>query len=247
MELYHINHPQLENRFVINGNKTEVYCYRDRAGLLISPRKVPADGKSMTITYNKKRVTFNMSKLEVDYSNKFDYGKVDGHFDKMPHCDWYAVQQWLKENDAMQLPFPFNRYAVSKKGVVYKILTKYGLLQPKILLTSKNTEGYHQIALSGTGNVRKYVLLHRLVAYTFLGLEWNSKLDVDHIDMDKDNNSLENVRACTRTENLKYFRERVVKSYFKNARDISKTARAMNMTKHKVIESLKYEGVLPRS
>ena len=247
MELYHINHPQLENRFVINGSKTEIYSYRNRIGLLTTPKKMHSSSGFLTTSINGERFCFNLSKLNVDYDNIFEYGKAEGTFDKMPHCDWYSVQQWLKDNDAMQLPFPFNRYAVSKKGVVYKILNKYGLLQPKTLLTNRNTEGYRQVQLSGTGGIRKHVLVHRLVAYTFLDLEWNSKLDVDHIDMDKDNNSLENVRACTRTENLKYFRERVVKSYFKNARDISKTARAMNMTKHKVIESLKYEGVLPRS
>jgi hypothetical protein len=77
----------------------------------------------------------------------------------------------------------------------------------------------------------------------FLGLNWDSKLDIDHINMNKGDNRLENIRACTRSENLQFFRDRVVKTYIKNGRDIARTARAMNITQFKVSTSLSAEGI----
>jgi transposase-like protein len=61
--------------------------------------------------------------------------------------------------------------------------------------------------------------------------------------MNKNDNRLKNIRACTRSENLQFFRDRVVKLYIRNGRDIAQTARAMNITQGKVSASLYTEGV----
>jgi predicted ThiF/HesA family dinucleotide-utilizing enzyme len=120
---------------------------------------------------------------------------------------------------------------------------KFGTLKPFKLIGAKNSRGYTQIHIKQLDGSTKYVLIHRLVAYMFLNVSWDSKLDIDHINMNKNDNRLENIRACTRSENLQFFRDRVVKLYIRNGRDIALTARAMNITQGKVSASLSTEGV----
>ena len=120
---------------------------------------------------------------------------------------------------------------------------KFGNLKPFKVNGSKNGRGYTQITFHQLDGSKKHILIHRLVAYMFLDLSWDSKLDIDHINMNKNDNRIENIRACTRSENLQFFRDRVVKLYIRNGRDIARTARAMNITQFKVAQSLSMEGV----
>lgn len=62
---------------------------------------------------------------------------------------------------------------------------------------SINNIGYVQLGING-----KVVLLHRLVAETYLENLQNLK-DVDHIDGDKTNNSIENLRWVSHSENMR--------------------------------------------
>jgi predicted ThiF/HesA family dinucleotide-utilizing enzyme len=123
------------------------------------------------------------------------------------------------------------------------VFDKFGSLKPYKISGGKNSRGYIQIHLNQLDGSIKYLLIHRLVAYMFLNVSWDSKLDIDHINMNKNDNRLKNIRACTRSENLQFFRDRVVKLYIRNGRDIAQTARAMNITQGKVSASLYTEGV----
>lgn len=58
-----------------------------------------------------------------------------------------------------------------------------------------NSNGYHQVCIKG-----KYYCVHRLVAETFLDNPDN-KPEVDHINHDKNDNSVKNLRFVTRLEN----------------------------------------------
>lgn len=62
---------------------------------------------------------------------------------------------------------------------------------------SINNAGYIQLGING-----KVVLLHRLVAEAYLENPQNFR-DVDHINGDKMNNSLENLRYCSHSENMR--------------------------------------------
>lgn len=83
----------------------------------------------------------------------------------------------------------FENYSISNFGNVQN--NKTG----RILKSYINTKGYHQIRIN-----KKTVEVHRLVALTFLDNP-EFKKEVDHIDNNKLNNYLSNLRWATRTEN----------------------------------------------
>ncbi len=70
----------------------------------------------------------------------------------------------------------------------------------KISYWGKTTEGYMGTKLCRNW-IEKPVRIHRLVAESFIpNPEW--KLQVNHIDWVKDNNTLENLEWCTNSENV---------------------------------------------
>lgn len=72
--------------------------------------------------------------------------------------------------------------------------------------------GYKVIGLFGADKRSVPYPVHRLVAQAFLS-DWDEGLVVDHIDCDKGNNNVENLRMLTNTENLRiYYREQRVSS-----------------------------------
>lgn len=83
-------------------------------------------------------------------------------------------------------------YSITSKGVVYNAA---GLA----LKCAVVKDGVHKIGLSKFG-VKKKFAIHRLVAIHFIP---NPKdlPQVDHIDGDKSNNAMENLRWCTNQEN----------------------------------------------
>ncbi len=85
----------------------------------------------------------------------------------------------------------FPNYSVSSLGEVKNTKTN------RVLKTWKNNSGYLCISLYKGG--KKYnKTIHRLVATTFLG---KSSLEVNHIDGDKENNTLPNLELVTSKEN----------------------------------------------
>lgn len=91
------------------------------------------------------------------------------------------------------------KYQVSDEGQVRNVETGH------ILRPGKKPGGYLFVGLAdhrvGNGRRKKYHNVHRLVAIAFLDNPDN-KSDIDHIDGDKTNNNLSNLRWCTRKENV---------------------------------------------
>ena len=88
-------------------------------------------------------------------------------------------------------------YYITEEGDIYS--DKYGDLRK--LKPSKNSRGYLNMILRKNGksyNER----VHRLVAKTYISNP-NNNPEVDHIDRDKLNNSADNLRWVSRSENLK--------------------------------------------
>ena len=106
---------------------------------------------------------------------------------------------WKKVKD-------YPNYEVSNTGKIKSINYK-NTGREKILTGTKDKYGYTQLVLSNKGK-SKHFSLHRLVAISFIpnptGLE-----TVDHINGDKNNNSVSNLQWLSISDNvLKYCRER---------------------------------------
>jgi hypothetical protein len=88
----------------------------------------------------------------------------------------------------------FSKYTVSNFGNVKNI--KSG----RILKQIKNTDGYLLVNLSNDLNEVYFKLIHILVIKAFI-MNHENKDCVDHIDNDRSNNKLENLRWATQREN----------------------------------------------
>ena len=89
-------------------------------------------------------------------------------------------------------------YQVSNLGRV-KSLTRKNVKQDR-LLTPTNNNGYYCVSLL-KNKKRKFCLIHRLVAKTFVENPDNKK-EVNHIDGNKKNNRANNLEWCTPSENI---------------------------------------------
>jgi hypothetical protein len=87
----------------------------------------------------------------------------------------------------------FENYEVSNYGNVRNITTG------KIMKSSLNKDGYYIIDLYHN-NKRKTFLLHRLVGKAFIDNPQNKSM-IDHIDNDRTNNNVNNLRWASNSEN----------------------------------------------
>lgn len=90
-------------------------------------------------------------------------------------------------------------YAVSNYGRIKNIKTE------KILKGRNNGHGYLSVTL-GSGDRKKRDYIHRIVAKHFIDIPENlqkyKRLDVNHIDSNKQNNFYKNLEWCTRSQNI---------------------------------------------
>ncbi|MFA5423359.1 MAG: NUMOD4 domain-containing protein [Phycisphaerae bacterium] len=86
-------------------------------------------------------------------------------------------------------------YQVSDSGRVKNI--RFG----REMIRTLTFDGYEKVALSKNGKTST-IMVHRLVAGAFIGSV--SGLQVNHLDENKQNNSLSNLLICTAKENSNY-------------------------------------------
>lgn len=82
-------------------------------------------------------------------------------------------------------------------GVAYRVSPS------RILASLDNGSGYKQVSLSCAGVVRK-AYIHRIVASAFLPAPENEDVEVNHIDMNKSNNTPANLEWVTRGGNIRH-------------------------------------------
>lgn len=102
-------------------------------------------------------------------------------------------------------------YEVSNLGRVKALKRKkncnrgWGWIKEHIMKqtnTNANSE-YYRVPLTNKEHIRKYYLVHRLVAQAFIPNP-NNLPQVNHIDGDKSNNTIENLEWTTREDNIKH-------------------------------------------
>lgn len=86
------------------------------------------------------------------------------------------------------------KYSISSYGKVRNNLTG------RELSGRPNLGGYIQVGLIDCDGVTKWLLIHKLVAETFIENLTDSE-EIDHIDGDRTNNALTNIRWVTSSEN----------------------------------------------
>ena len=102
------------------------------------------------------------------------------------------------------IPTKFSRYSVSDTGVVFRD-GKELKSHPRGVIV-KNGTRYQAVNISVYDDTGKFVkqikyYVHRLVAEGFIENP-NNLSDVDHIDRNKENNHVDNLRWCSRVENM---------------------------------------------
>jgi predicted transcriptional regulator len=98
-----------------------------------------------------------------------------------------------------------------------------GRKRDRILVLSPNVRGYLYCVLAKDGQ-NKSVIAHRVIAVTFLGLDWGSEMTVDHLG-GKDDNRVSMLRVCSMKDNVRQSvirRERPVTVTPKMAEQIKK-------------------------
>lgn len=94
-----------------------------------------------------------------------------------------------------------NLYQISNYGNV-KSLNYRKTGKEQILKPTTNNDGYKLVLLYKNGS-RKTLSIHRLVANAFIPNP-NNLPEINHIDRDKTNNTVENLEWCTHKENTDY-------------------------------------------
>ncbi len=102
------------------------------------------------------------------------------------------------------VPIPSHpSYSISRDGRVLHC----GVRELKI---GTEATGYRRFAVRHEGK-SKALLLHRVLAEVFLGLDPSTKMDVHHINGDKQDNRLENLEILSRKEHLRITFDSIVK------------------------------------
>lgn len=99
-------------------------------------------------------------------------------------------------------------YQVSNFGRVKRLKDSNRCKEDRLLKIKSKKSGYKYVCLSKYGEY-SYPHVHRLVAVAFIPLD-KQRVYVNHKDMDKSNNSVENLEWCTVKENNKHARENKV-------------------------------------
>ena len=125
----------------------------------------------------------------------------------------------------------YNQYSASKDGQIL------GKKRKKILKGIKFANGYYYFTLY-VDNISKSYLFSRFVYECFKGNIPNDK-EVDHIDNNKENNSIKNLQLLTHKENTRKSSCKKVKSFNIETRE-EKNFRSVN-------EAAKYNCISPSS
>lgn len=167
-----------------NGKKKMFYAHR-----LVAEAFIPNMSNLPVVNHiDNNKLNNNVTNLEwVSYSENTQHWK--DNFCKIRKPTEYYDQD-LKDEQWRE----YKNYLVSNKGRI-RHKEKNNLLKPSL------TCGYYKVRLSKNGLVED-VMIHHLVYKLFNGEYDVNKYIIDHIDGNKLNNDINNLRLLTRSENV---------------------------------------------
>ena len=88
----------------------------------------------------------------------------------------------------------FSKYEVSSLGHVLNTISN------NILEGHERKDGYIEVHITNDEGYSQKKLVHKLVVDAFIGVNNDSSLTVDHIDRNRSNNVISNLRLATSTQ-----------------------------------------------
>ena len=131
------------------------------------------------LSVNGKSVSLGTYKSEIEAKSAVYKFRAERFVTGVRNCD-------LNENDGIVI---YDKYVIFKTGDVFNL---HGVKMIGMI----DKCGYHEIMLNG-----KHYRVHRLVAEAFIPNP-NNLPCVNHIDGNKQNNSIDNLEWCTYSENI---------------------------------------------
>ena len=167
-----------------NGKKKMYYAHR-----LVAEAFIPNSNNLPVVNHKDgNKLNNNVNNLEwVSYSENIKHWK-DAFYPGRRPIEYY--KQDLKNEQWKE----YKNYLVSNKGRV-RHKFKNNLLKPSL------TCGYYKVRLSENGLVED-IMIHHLVYKLFKGDYDKDKYIIDHIDGNKLNNDINNLRLLTLSENV---------------------------------------------
>lgn len=167
-----------------NGKKKMFYAHRLVAEIYLdNPNELPVvnhiDGNKLNNNVdNLEWMTYSENTQHWRDNSNIKYSKTLYYTEDLPE------EQWKK----------FGKYLVSSKGRVRNSI-KNNLLKPSI------TCGYYKVRLSENGMVQDW-MIHKLVYILFTNDNDLNNYVIDHIDGNKLNNDIKNLRKISQSENV---------------------------------------------
>lgn len=168
-----------------NGSKKMFYSHR-----LVALHFLP-NPTNLPVVNHKDGNKLNNSVENLEWVS---YSENTAHWKNTSTVQRRPIEYYEKDLEGEEWK-EFKNYLISSKGRIrHKI--KNNILKPSL------TCGYYKVRLSKNGLVEDY-MIHQLVYKVFVGDYDKTKYIIDHIDGNKLNNEIENLRLLTPSENTK--------------------------------------------
>jgi hypothetical protein len=144
------------------------------------------NSNNLQFAYQKSRIT--IIKNPVINNPAINNPVIDEPIDDIEYTFGEFTGKKIKANP---------KFFISKQGTIYF------LKQNKLKNAYNNPHGYSRICIPTTENPNKKFYVHRLVAEAYIPNP-NNYEQVNHIDLNKHNNNMDNLEWCSQSMNIKH-------------------------------------------